>query len=436
MNILPNLIYKYKPISQRLVTSLLPTKTNNSLETITTFLTFSLAILSLLIIVGSTGSQVQQTISPLVASLNTKLHQTTTAKKQYQVYGYAPYWTFDKLDNVDFSTLTTLAYFDIKLNADGSLQTDDPGYTTFMSDQATTTFQKAHDAGAKVNVTVSLMQNNDILAFLDNPQAQEQASNQIIQQVKNRGIDGVSLDVEYAGNPGADYQKKFTSFVQTFSAKLHSQVPDSQVTVAVYAGSARDQQLYDLGKLAQSTDAIFMMAYDFATSSAENAQPTAPLYGYKKGKYPYDVATAVDDFLKVMPANKLILGVPYYGYNYPVSQPEVKSQTLSYWASPAVQTYSIAQENVTAQTQAAYRSGWDDDAKVSWRAYQDSATGTWRMIFLEDEKSLGIKYDFAKSKNLAGVGIWALGFDEGHRELWSLLREKFGTNLADSRGAL
>ena len=49
------------------------------------------------------------------------------------------------------------------------------------------------------------------------------------------------------------------------------------------------------------------------------------------------------------------------------------------------------------------------------------------MIFTEDTRSLGIKYDFAKANRLAGIGIWALGFDHGRTELWTLLKDKFGT---------
>ncbi len=55
------------------------------------------------------------------------------------------------------------------------------------------------------------------------------------------------------------------------------------------------------------------------------------------------------------------------------------------------------------------------------------------MIFIEDKKSLGIKFDFAKAKNLGGVGMWALGFDDGKIDFWALLQEKFGVKLADNR---
>src|SRR5262249_47306700 len=146
---------------------------------------------------------------------------------------------------------------------------------------------------------------------------------------------------------------------------------------------------------------------------------------------------------------KLILGVPWYGYNYAVTSPTVKASTnVGYYQSYKrygrtyryyvplsgfSETYSSIQNDITSDnTNGTYKTGWDDDGKVSYKAYYSSVDGAWRMVFVEDSKSLGLKYDFAKSKNLAGVGIWALGFDDGRNEMWSLLGDEFGTKLADS----
>lgn len=175
-----------------------------------------------------------------------------------------------------------------------------------------------------------------------------------------------------------------------------------------------------------------MMAYDFATTSATNAQPTAPLFGHKEGKYWYDVATAVDDFLKVMPAEKLILGVPYYGYNYAVGEP--KPDTTAYprgWRGKSyAQTYTMAKRDIQVGKDGVTKvvTGWDDVAKVGWKAYKQR--NVWRFVYIEDEASLSYKYDFVKQKKLGGVGIWALGFDTEHDELWQLLAAKFGEHVA------
>lgn len=411
-------------------------------EILWSFGTISLSLICLLLIFATaTGQPIKNIISPIIATLS-PLHPLGEGKKGHEVFGFAPHWNLNKLDNVDFNTLTTFAYFGVPITADGELDKDDIGYEKFYSDKATELFKKAHDHGTRVVLTVTMMDNDTIKSVLDSEEAQQTAIDRTLEEVKKRGIDGVNIDVEYVGNPGRGYRTAFSSFVAAMTQKLHKEVPGSHVTVSVYAASAKGEKLYDIASLGRDADGVFMMAYDFATSGSDTVIPTSPLYGYKEGKYWYDVSTAVEDFLKVMPADKLILGLPWYGYNYPVTKPGVKVAKYQgydyyYWYGrrryvahyqPAsnAQTYASAAETISAD-----QKGWDDVGKVGWVAYQED--GIWRQLFLDDARSLKIKYEFAKNKNLGGVGMWALGFDNGRTELWTVLREEFGEKLADSR---
>lgn len=408
------------------------------LENIWSLFTASLAIFTLFLILLLNFRQGTSFITPIMNPISS-LKPLTDTKKGYEVFGFAPWWNFEaKLDNVDFSALTTFAYFGIPVSENGDLIQDDQGYKTFMGEKATQIFKKAHSYGTRVVLTITQMDNAVIESFLSNPSAQENTINQVIAKVKERGIDGVNVDFEYSGNPGEEYRRSFSSFVTNLSTKMHAEMPNSRITVSVYASAARGGKLWDIKQLSAATDGIFMMAYDFSVAGSDNAAPTAPLFGYKAGKYAYDISTAVEDFLRVMPANKLILGVPLYGYNYLVYAPSVNAQTRPYYSwrgKPTAQTYDYAQENINARTEGvdAYLQGWDNVGKVGWRAYHIKDTDTWRMLFLDDAKSLSLKYDFAKNKGLSGVGMWALGNDSKHgKELWSLVKEKFGTKLADS----
>lgn len=390
------------------------------------------------------------TISGIVVIHNQTMLTPLTEEKsaEKEVFGFAPYWTFKKLDNVDFKVLTTFAYFGIDVNEDGSLEKSGPGYDTFMSQRATEIFQKAHDSNTRVVLTLTMMKNQPILTLLESEEAQERSINEAIELVKARGIDGINIDYEYLGNPGQDYRDRFSSYVARFTERMHQEIPSSRVSVSVYASSVKDKKLYDIASIGNSADSIFMMAYDFATTRSDTAMPTAPLFGHKEGKYWYDVSTAVDDFLTKMPADKLILGVPWYGYNYTVNKVEIKAptnkgyyqsykkgrRTYSYFVPyrQLTQTYSIVENDITPEGVSSYEQGWDDYGKVGYKSYYSEQDGVYRMIFSEDVKSLSYKYEFAKDKNLAGVGIWALGFDNGRSEMWNLLSNTFGIKLADS----
>lgn len=393
-------------------------------------LALSLSIFSLLLIFAFFYAPARKIISPYIGYLNPLKPLEEVKKGRYEVFGFAPYWTINKLENVDFTTLTTLAYFGVSVDGDGNLVEDDQGYRIFMSEKTTKLFKKAHSYNTAVVLTLTQMDNDHIEAFLVSKKSQQRVITQAVDTVKRRGIDGINVDFEYVGDPGLTNRNAFTEFVANLTKKMHEETPGSRVTVSVYALSARKPKLYNVGHLARHADGIFMMAYDFSVRGAEKVMPTAPLYGREEGKYPYDVASSVEDFLRVMPANKLILGVPYYGYDYLVYEPGVKADTRPSWTwrgEARASTYEYTNNHVVAD-----KEGWDDIAKVGWKAYYVSETDTWRMIFLDDERSLRHKYDFAKNKDLMGVGMWALGFDNGETKLWSLLREQFGAKLADS----
>lgn len=379
----------------------------------------------ILVILINSISPVAKLLSPLPS-----LHPLRAGKGGYEVFGFAPYFNFDKLDNINFDTLSTLAYFGVNVNPDGTLDQGSTGYDTFEGKQATELFQKAHNAGTRVVLTLTQMNQANILALMDDQKAQAEAIHEAVNAVTSRGIDGLNIDFEYGSNAGEDYTDKFSQFIAQLSAAMHQANPASRVTVSVYASAVKEPKIYDVSSLSKNSDGIFMMAYDFAVASSDNAIPTSPLYGYKTGQYWYDVSTAVSDFLTQMPSNKLILGVPYYGYNYSVDSPSVKAPTG--WGGMA-QSYSVAlaDDKPDSADPNSFKTGWDSLGEVGWIGYKDE-WGDWRMIFLEDAKSLAIKYDFAKSKNLAGVGIWALGFDQGKSELWQVLSDKFGSKVADS----
>lgn len=382
-----------------------------------------LILIALIIIFAP--SPLKQVISH---STNSGLSPITKTKSYHEVFGFAPYWTFNKLDAVDFRVLTTLAYFGVDVNGNGDLVRNDTGFQTFKSDSATELFKKAHQNGTRVVLTVTQMNNYQLTSLLSDQQAQDNALDQIVNEVESRGIDGVNVDFEYNGDPGEQIRNNFSQFVENLTKRMHQRVPSSRVTVSVYAASMKEPKIYDIEKLGKVSDGIFMMAYDFASIGSDQAVPTSPLSGHKEGKYWYDISTAVDDFLAVLPPQKLILGLPWYGYNYLVYQPQVGAITRP--GGSSVQTYATAMSDVRPDA-----TGWDEYGKVGWQAYFVPSLNSWKMFFLEDPKSLGIKYDFAKSKNLAGIGIWALGFEDGQNTLWKQLRDQFGLNIVADRNS-
>jgi len=362
--------------------------------------------------------------------LNYFFPPTEASVPKKEVFGFAPHWTLNKLSNVDWSLLTTFAYFSLPVSADGTIEKTSYEWTVFEGEKLGRLFEKAKENNVKRVFTLTQMEPEVIREFLGNEEYWKNSTDETIAILNERDLDGVNIDFEFM--PTDDYlRERFSSFVAYFSQRLKIEARrNPYITVSVIASSVKDNKIYDVGFLAKHTDGIFMMAYDFYYPGSEKIGPSAPLYGYNGGKGPfwYDVSTAVDDFLRVAPADKIIMGVPYYGWNYPSVDPKPKGERTA-----GVSSFATTQEKVNNNQllMTTPLGGWDNDAKVSWRGYWSD--DGWHVVYMEDKKSLSLKYDFIQSKNLAGVGIWALGFDNGENELWQTLREKMKTTTVASK---
>jgi hypothetical protein len=149
-----------------------------------------------------------------------------------------------------------------------------------------------------------------------------------------------------------------------------------------------------------------MMGYNYYWSSSTTAGPVAPLAGEN-----YNITRSIqEDYLdEGVPASKLLLGMPWYGYDWPVSSSVRKAATTGTGSS---KTYIT-----TIPMVASYSKTFDSQTSVPWMSYQSGTQ--WRQMWFEDSISLLLKTNFAKKKSLAGVGIWALSYEAGRPELWN-----------------
>ena len=123
--------------------------------------------------------------------------------------------------------------------------------------------------------------------------------------------DGVNVDFE---GQGSGDRVGLDSLMAQVSGALRATDPHWQVTMDTYASAAGDPGgFYDIGGLAPSVDAFFVMAYDM---NGTTPSPTAALTG--SGFTDLD---ALEQYTAVVPASKVILGVPYYGYDWPTAGP-------------------------------------------------------------------------------------------------------------------
>ena len=337
----------------------------------------------------------------------------------------------------NFSLLSTVAFFGLHVQDDGTFAAD-AGAAVWNSAQLTNLLAAAHAKRAKVVVTIVLQ---DFAAGTPHMCAAlthvaTMVANTVA-EVKAKGVDGVNVDYEGlnggCGTPDPSWARHtFTAFVGSLRAGLGV---SSYLSVDTYASSAMDPLgFFDVAGLSPAADSFFVMAYDLEYSNAGRPPtncsgfclgPTAPLGGY----YYNDTSTAAQ-YAAVVPASKVILGVPYYGRKSCVAGPSANPSPVG---AVVADTYLDATGESTAAgvqagSYATHRDANDPAGQERWDTWFNTTMNCTRELYWDDTVSLGLKYDLVNRDNLRGVGLWNLNFGGGAPELWSLLAYKFATS--------
>jgi spore germination protein YaaH len=342
-----------------------------------------------------------------------------------EVLGYLPYWMLDadELATLDLSLVSTIAYFSVGAQANGTLAkgtatTPSTGWAGWTSSAMTGVINQAHTRGVKVVLTVTMMSWSGnataMTTLLTSAANRSKLASEIAAAVKSRNADGLNLDFEPVP---ASLRSQYTQFVREMKAKLVASGARSYLSVATMAGAATWSTGYDVAALSASgaADALMVMAYDFSWSGSARAGGVAPI----SNPYILDVREALSDYLEVAPASKIIWGVPYYGREWSTDSSALNATTNDALTSVAG-WYTFHRAEAAARGRK-----WDSVGKVPWYVFRDTANDTWVEGYYDDVQSLTAKYDLVNLNDLRGIGIWHLGMDGTRRELWNALDTNF-----------
>lgn len=351
----------------------------------------------------------QDFLSPLVFS-----HDPSPPVKNYRfkISGFLPFWQMDAVSSLPYEKLTEIIYFGLEIDSAGKIVTNLPDGTSEMGYHQikSPAFQKLTALSAQNKVQLGLafrmMKNETIEKFLDSQGSQKTFLSHLS---SFPNLSNLNIDFEYSGEPNyPSLPKKFTAFVK--KVQNYCQKANCRVTVDVFADSATKHRLYELKELGETADQIIIMAYDFHRTTSYRAGPVAPLTG--AGKYDYDLVSALTDFQKLVPSEKIIVALPLYGYEWPVAKLEPNALTTD---KGALATYKrvaklIKEKNLSPK--------WDGASQTPWLSYFEN--GLWKEIYYEDGKSLSLKLAHLERIGVNQIGFWALGYDSTAPEIWQL----------------
>ncbi len=306
------------------------------------------------------------------------------------VYGYWPYWG-DDLDTVVWDQLSHIAIFGVELEDDGSLSG-----THHWTDAA----EQAVALGEHYDVRVHLC----LIGFDDDIQAsvlpsatkRARAIGELVELVDAYGAHGVNVDIE-----GLDDELKqdLTTFIQ----ELRAQVDDLFIATPAVDWTGA----YDYDELAAASDGLFIMAYGYHHSSGDPG-PNSPLTGGDPWSEKAIDWTVEDYRDNGAPDDKIIVGLPLYGRNWPSVDNSVPGEATEEGSSVTWVT-SIQQGE-------SYGRQWDSVTSTPY-AFPDSTHQLW----YDDHQSIEAKIGWSLDQGLQGVGFWALTYDDADPDLWSMV---------------
>ncbi len=334
-----------------------------------------------------------------------------------EVFGYLPYWSLKRAKDINIDILTTVSYFGLEIDSGGNVIKKDvagnelAAWNGLGSKEFKDFTIRAHNNKTKVQLTFKCFSRVNMEKLAVSPDAQNNFINSALTLMEAHNLDGINLDFEYIGTPSPQVRDAFSSIVIRLNKQMKEKYPKAKLSIATFVDAATNNRIHDISVLAQHADSIVIMGYDFRTPGSSAAGPIAPMGGYA-----LNLKSLMNDYLDKAPADKLILTVPYYGYDWPVDQNSENGKVTSR-ANVKVLAYAEIMDSSKHS-----KINWDEESQTPWYSYND---GQIRVVHFENTRSLGIKFDFVNQKNMQGIGIWALGFDGSRPDLLQLLANKF-----------
>lgn len=304
----------------------------------------------------------------------------STNSYAYRIAAWIPPW--------DAASLTS-----IQLHA-GSLDESNPVWYSMASDGSIVANWNAENptwiaamTGTQIiptlqNVVAGSFSATVAETILSTSASREGHAQAIFNLVTSKAWDGIDIDYERVPTTS---RANFTAFVNTLAAKLHS--AGKKLSVTVYAKTSDAQNwngpgAEDWPALGLAADTIKLMAYDYhwSTSAAGAITPLTWLDS---------VVTYAES---VIPSSKVIVGLPWYGYDW---------QGTSGSGVVYSQAMNLASANNATITR-------DENGEATF------TYGGTHTVFFQDGTSFARKTDLVRQKhpNVGGFAAWRTGNED------------------------
>ncbi len=216
---------------------------------------------------------------------------------------------------------------------------------------------------------------------------QEALIDQIAAVIAEKGYQGLDVDFEYI--PGAQ-REAYAAFIRRLRERLSPMGLPVIVALAPKTRAGQPGLLYeahDYALLGEAADFVLLMTYEWGYTAGP-PMAVAPLP---------NVRQVLDYAVTEIPRQKIYLGIPNYGYDWPLPfrQGETRARSIS------------NQEAVEMAVRYGAEIQYDQTAQSPWFSYA-APGGVSHVVWFEDARSMTAKLRLIEEYGLYGAGYWNL----------------------------
>ncbi|KSV59430.1 glycosyl hydrolase family 18 protein [Acetivibrio ethanolgignens] len=254
---------------------------------------------------------------------------------------------------------------------------------------------RAHNAGVEVWALCDDFdtKNVNMYELLSYTSRREKLENELIASAIKYNLDGINIDFEKITREAGVH---FIQFIRELSVKCRS----NGIVLSVDNYAPGYTAHYDRKEQGKVVDYVITMAYDEHTSASEESGSVASL-GY--------VEKAIKDMLEVVPAEKNIIGIPFYTRIWREEEKDGKTEITSaaYGMNQAINW--LADRGVEPK--------W---SKKDGQYYAEvEENGAVYKVWLEEDDSIEAKMKLIDEAQVAGVAGWKLGLEK--QSIWNVI---------------
>lgn len=339
-------------------------------------------------------------------------------KPEKEVFGWHPYWMGSAWESYPFELLSTISYFSYKLDPNTGSYTNPKQMNEWRT---TAMIDSAKLKKTKVLLTVSSHGYTNNNSFLGDQAKWSVLIDSVSKLLLDRDADGVDINFE-----NLPYLKRgsFNRFIEELRKRLNQKFGTKTPLISLTLPAVDSREIFDIQDLQKFVDLFVIMGYDYNTGPQLQGA-VAPLIPFEtknislNNTLKYYLEAGIDP-------SKTVLALPYYGSMW--------EGTLGEGGS----TSSMFERKVTyREVRSIFNDEFVTKNNLSPILEKNSMTNyfnitypdnTTKEVWFDDDYTLGKKYDFAITNQLKGIGIWALGYDNGYNELWDVIETKFATD--------